>query len=977
MERNRRVLVGLIAAIGLLLAACNQPVADVPGGFVTLSVGLEGSLASADLEPAGAPFEPDDGDIAVDNVQVSVFDKNGALVEFDLTGGEYTAQPGGGTMAIELTPADPTAQVNLPAAGNPYTFESLGYDAPTGNVIAYDTQDRNVIDASTVMVTLTSVLDDPSGAVLVPRFPTNYAMPGSVLDLMLVVMANENADFPGDYLQVPLSDFEVSYESVTGGSIIGSSKRGIRIDVNAECSAVSVTGEVSGLVDTGSGYEVGTLAIQGDGTYEIDCPAPFAGDVSVDLEAPTVSMTYDSVINRVFGAADDNIAISSVEVFDGPILVATTDTSLVDANVAQIVFAPGTTNWHADLTVSPSGELTAIATDSSGNESSVNTPFAGFVYVDANYTGGDSDGSEERPFQTVTQGLNAVAEGGTVYVLPGTYTATQYDIDKALTLMGADQGTVILQTTHTGGYGLEIKAHGVTIKGLTLEGPAGGAGNYGIKAFRADGLAGLKVEDVTVTNYGRSEVDLNTVVGAVLTNVTADGNGTAGVGFALSGVEDIVLQGVHTTGNLWGSVGLYSTNTGSINGVSDVDVDASSTFDEERSVYIDNEFGHSIGGLRLEGFRYAVFNPDQRDVGCPADDGRGADFIDFARSLEDAIALAVGLCPDTSTSAYIRALDTDGSGAITYQNVFHAGPGMSIQAAVDNAAPGAVVNLTAGTFDAGFAVRGAHALTIVGAGDSTVIDAASSFASGVSHKYTEDMKVVVLVDESSEVVLDGFQVVADDLAWGSELDAIAFWNASSGVIRDLDVVGPGVQTGSQTGQGLAVDASAGFSSQLLVEDTNFSGWNKNAIDIVNGNRHGPGGSIGGAGGDITVNVSGGSFTGGGATDVIAQNGIVYWDLAGANVTGTIDGVTISSLEYTEPGAEAAGVLPYGNASIPVVKNSTFDGSVQVYISNSTPNVVDATENNLFDGVLGSSATGADLVAIQDKIIEDPGAVLIQ
>src|SRR5690606_1771989 len=312
-------------------------------------------------------------------------------------------------------------------------------------------------------------------------------------------------------------------------------------------------------------------------------------------------------------------------------------------------------------------------------------------------------------------------------------------------------------------------------------------------------------------------------------------------------------------------------------------------------------------------------------------------------------------------------------GAITYENVFHVGEGMSIQAAVDNAAPNATVNLAAATFPAGFMVDSATGLTIAGAGkSSTVIDATASIATGIAHKYSADTKSVVLVNESSDVTLKDFTVLTDDLVWSSQLDTIVFWNASSGLIQNLSLEGAGIETGIQTGQGLAVDASAPLASNLLVQNTDFSGWNKNAIDIVNGN-----GSDGTGGGNVTVNTVGGNFVGGGATSEIAQNGIVYWDRGGATVIGTVDGVTISELEYTLSGAEAAGILPYGHAVLPTISNSTFDGSVQIYISNSTPNTVDATNNNSFAGVIGSSATGAALTAIQDKIIEDPGEVTLQ
>src|SRR5690606_40251344 len=72
----------------------------------------------------------------------AVFDKDGDVVEFAFSGGEYTALEGGGTFSVALTPGNPTATVNLPASGNPYTFESKGFDTGSANVIARSEERR-------------------------------------------------------------------------------------------------------------------------------------------------------------------------------------------------------------------------------------------------------------------------------------------------------------------------------------------------------------------------------------------------------------------------------------------------------------------------------------------------------------------------------------------------------------------------------------------------------------------------------------------------------------------------------------------------------------------------------------------------------------------------------------------------------------------------------------------------------------------
>src|SRR5262249_39009648 len=122
----------------------------------------------------------------------------------------------------------------------------------------------------------------------------------------------------------------------------------------------------------------------------------------------------------------------------------------------------------------------------------------------------------------------------------------------------------------------------VSISTLTVLGPHGtvtgvnnehgGGGEYGIKvepdsADRADLVHNFSLTNVTVSGSGRSQIDLNGVSRAPITNVLADGHippgdaGTQGAGIALTDSIDVSLANISTTGNQWGSVALYPTNT--------------------------------------------------------------------------------------------------------------------------------------------------------------------------------------------------------------------------------------------------------------------------------------------------------------------------------------------------------------------------------------------------------------------------------
>lgn len=293
----------------------------------------------------------------------------------------------------------------------------------------------------------------------------------------------------------------------------------------------------------------------------------------------------------------------------------------------------------------------------------------------------------------------------------------------------------------------------------------------------------------------------------------------------------------------------------------------------------------------------------------------------------------------------------------------------AIQPAVNGASSGDTISVAAGTYDA-FSVTDKTDITIVGAGaGSTTIAPSTLISSGVTHKYTSNMQVSVLVNNSSNVTLEDMTVTGNGSAPGAGgPDALVFWNGSTGTIHDSDITGDYTINGSQTGQGIAVDGSSGTVS-LDVTDTNISGFQKNGIDVIDGN-----GAASGATDTTTVTVTGGSITGAGATSTIAQNGIVAWNRGGGSVTATVDGTSFSDFGYTTDVADAAdGILAYGGGAVTSVKNSTFTNFSQYsnYLATiSGSPAIDATDGNTFGGVSPASATFAQLAAIQNMLQDE-------
>ncbi len=276
------------------------------------------------------------------------------------------------------------------------------------------------------------------------------------------------------------------------------------------------------------------------------------------------------------------------------------------------------------------------------------------------------------------------------------------------------------------------------------------------------------------------------------------------------------------------------------------------------------------------------------------------------------VVYAIDVAGNVSSTSAAITLNQSISVATTYTN---ATPGWgatkftTIQDALNKVNDGGTVNVAAGTYSAGFTVDGKTNVTIKGAGTDTIITPLALIETATTHKYTANMKSVIFVNGSTGITIQDMTLSDGSLS----PDAIVFWNASTGDIRNADIKGTSPLTGAQTGQGIAVDAGAALNATLDISNTNISGFNKNGIDVINGN-----GATSGATGTVTVNVSGGTITGAGTTDKIAQNGIVIWDRGGSNVGGSVSGVTFKDLYYTPASDPACAIMDYRTNTTPAL-----------------------------------------------------------
>jgi filamentous hemagglutinin family protein len=350
------------------------------------------------------------------------------------------------------------------------------------------------------------------------------------------------------------------------------------------------------------------------------------------------------------------------------------------------------------------------------------------VHVDA---GGSpsGQGAAPTPISTVHGGVAAVVNGGQVFVADGVYNfaGSRLIINKSLTLTGESEDGVILDGRSVGG-GLGtvlVSADNVTLSNFTLYGADSGANNYGIKVqpnpagYNANQrLYNFSINDVTVRGSTRAELDLNGVVGATITNFTADGrrvgddsHESGGAGVQITDSADITLTGVTTLGNAWGSVAIYQTNAaGAYNGLTNnINIDAGeNTFNEFLGLFVQSysTLHPEIGQLNLTGFDYAVRNTGHR--------ANGQQFTFFRTDLDDAADFALNIGAAETSSI-------EGWSGTDYTNTFTVVNGLAIGAAVRDVRSGGFINVGAGTYGGfGTAFGGPADLTITGAAGAII-----------------------------------------------------------------------------------------------------------------------------------------------------------------------------------------------------------------------------------------------------------------
>ena len=193
------------------------------------------------------------------------------------------------------------------------------------------------------------------------------------------------------------------------------------------------------------------------------------------------------------------------------------------------------------------------------------------VWVDNDWTGqGDLTGGfsgltwEYDAFDSIQDAIAAVADGGTVHVLAGTYNEQGMPVNKDVSVLGAGAASTIVQGNSTAPMFVIAGDHAVRMEGLTI---TGGSTTYfggGLYIHQASvTLDGLIVRENVATNDGNGAGGIYVEAATVtIRDSRIEENGTAGWGGGLylrDGATVLLADGVVIATNTaeWGAGGIY------------------------------------------------------------------------------------------------------------------------------------------------------------------------------------------------------------------------------------------------------------------------------------------------------------------------------------------------------------------------------------------------------------------------------------
>ncbi len=296
------------------------------------------------------------------------------------------------------------------------------------------------------------------------------------------------------------------------------------------------------------------------------------------------------------------------------------------------------------------------------------------------------------------------------------------------------------------------------------------------------------------------------------------------------------------------------------------------------------------------------------------------------------VQFGVGSSPQNSTT-YIDWVDTSllnggdrvdfGNGPV--HNVTQGSYHCTIQAAVNAASAGDLIEISAGTYTEQVIVNGLNNLTLRGIGSgsnpasNTIIRSPSIGSMTPTPVFGGTAKAIVSIQNCIGVTIDNLRVDGNFLnTCGSDQIGISYWEAG-GTVEDAVItnVRDNPISGCQDGVALHADNLTAGPFTLNVTRTALLEYQKNGTAFS-----GPG---------RTITMTDCTVTGAGPTAVTAQNGVQI----GFGSSGTLTDCTISGHFYTGPTYSASGVLPVLTSGTVSLNNCDLLNNQVGYLADTT------------------------------------------
>ena len=616
-----------------------------------------------------------------------------------------------------------------------------------------------------------------------------------------------------------------------------------------------------------------------------------------------------------------------------------------DANYYDIAILAGTNaTYYTDLVALGAANNGAVIEDQRSTPAVLNRAF-----VDGSSTTGTENGSPIDPYTTIAPAIARIVAGGTIEVAAGTYTPGAFSIAKSLVLNGADEATVILDASAvTTDRFIQVTAANVALKNMTIDASIPHYTSwppskpyYGV-TVAGPTRANAVIENVTLTAFGKSGFDIHGAKDITLKNVTAEDNGGAGIFF--TDVDGADLENITTGNNQWGGIGFSSWGKYYTAGINDVVFTGTNTFGE-------NSESGNVAGMYFEMYEEAATstfyeitystNPAAgADVTLvsgdfdwvfhgPANNAYGSEgaWIEYANFYDSKTkAVNAALTPYPNVGHFLD----DGRWIVDLSDMsLYVPDGLTIQAAVQAAASGDVINVDPGTFfETGQIVIDKN-LTINGAGaGSTIIKPDHNTGSGYNTTsgwfYVHASKSFNL----SDVTLDG-----TDLSDVQQTIQMAIQSRGTSVIEDCVI--KNIKSAQYDGRGIVfLDGTGNVVRRCIFENIQRIGVHIRGKAL---------GLTPPAAPDADVEDC--EYYGKGA-GMWLDYGVEF----GGGGTGSVDGCTfINNSGVAGDGSTSAGVLVtdyYGTFTEAEIYNSDFSGcSTGIYVGYDDPDVSDVIANN--------------------------------